>query len=372
MDLVWGLLALVAIFGIPFVLSIYNFAGLFHEWKNKKLRNILWLLTFILGEIYTYLDFDFSYVFFDATWNQQLYNAQKHQPIWTGGIPTIVIITLVGVIGAGILASVDVNKLPPLASVLCISSMYLMLAIQIIWSIQCVKMIYESLGALYIAVPINLIFIVYTIIREKINQWDEKESHQEEGYGKNRLIKSINQCLMKSETWPFVAFVLAIPLLGVLLLVLILFGQEPDAIIKAWTETSGWTLSMKEAPQNLYYDEHYLCTAAAGGHRKVVKPIRMGERHGHSVIVNRQLLIANAFENVLEERTPKFHRAVRAFYDKYGFPVADLIRTNKIACDITYIIMKPLEWIFLLVLYMVDSNPENRIAVQYLPGKEKR
>ncbi|MEE3497253.1 MAG: DUF6688 family protein, partial [Butyrivibrio sp.] len=126
------------------------------------------------------------------------------------------------------------------------------------------------------------------------------------------------------------------------------------------------TFSQRVAPQNLYYDEHYLCTVAAGGHRKIVKPLRMGERHGHKVIVNRQLMIANAFENVLEEKTPKMHRLIRNFYDKYGFPIADYIRMNKVACDITYIVMKPLEWLFLIVLYLVDVNPENRIVVQYM------
>jgi hypothetical protein len=34
---------------------------------------------------------------------------------------------------------------------------------------------------------------------------------------------------------------------------------------------------------------------------------------------------------------------------------------------VVYILMKPLEVMFLLVLYTVDVNPENRIAVQYLP-----
>ena len=32
---------------------------------------------------------------------------------------------------------------------------------------------------------------------------------------------------------------------------------------------------------------------------------------------------------------------------------------------IVYIIMKPLEWLFLLVLYLFDTKPENRIATQY-------
>lgn len=104
---------------------------------------------------------------------------------------------------------------------------------------------------------------------------------------------------------------------------------------------------------------------AAGGHRKVVKPQRYGVRHGHRVIVNRQLCVANAFEQILEEKTPKFHKFVRHVYDTYGFPVAKMIKT-KTAADIVYFIMKPLEWVFLIVLYLTDVKPENRIAVQYM------
>ena len=169
---------------------------------------------------------------------------------------------------------------------------------------------------------------------------------------------------MKSEYWPVAAFLLMWPLLGILIAVLILFGQAPDSVIKAWTETSDWNLSQKVSPQNIYYDEHYLCTVAAGGHEKVVRPLRLGVRHGHQVIVNRQLCVANAFEQILEERTPKFHRVVRDFYDKYGFPVAKLIHSKYVA-DLIYILMKPLEWVFLFVIYMCDAYPENRIALQY-------
>ena len=158
--------------------------------------------------------------------------------------------------------------------------------------------------------------------------------------------------------------------MGIIICILLLFGQNPDALIKAWTETSDWTLSMQQSPPNLSVDEHYLCTVAAGGHKKTVKPLREGQRHGHRVIVNRQLCIANAFEQVLEEKTPRFHKVVRGFYDKYGLPVARLIK-KPLAADIVYFIMKPLEWIFLIVLYLTDKDPEKRIAVQYLPQKDK-
>ena len=77
--------------------------------------------------------------------------------------------------------------------------------------------------------------------------------------------------------------------------------------------------------------------------------------HGHEVVVNRQLCIANAFEEVIQEKTPRFHRAIRSFYDKYGFPVAKLIK-HKWSADIVYILMKPLEWIFLIVLYYQNEG----------------
>ena len=51
-----------------------------------------------------------------------------------------------------------------------------------------------------------------------------------------------------------------------------------------------------------------------------------GVRHGHPVVVNRQLCIANAFEQVLEEKTPRFHRFLRRNYDRYGYPFAKHIK----------------------------------------------
>ena len=74
---------------------------------------------------------------------------------------------------------------------------------------------------------------------------------------------------------------------------------------------------------------------------------------------------ANAFEQVLEEKTPRFHRFLRCNYDRYGYPFAKHIK-KKWAMDLIYYLMKPLEWIFLLVLYLVDRKPENRIAMQYI------
>ncbi|WP_420831467.1 DUF6688 family protein [Paenibacillus sacheonensis] len=111
-------------------------------------------------------------------------------------------------------------------------------------------------------------------------------------------------------------------------------------------------------------DGHYLCTVAARGHRRLVKPLRAGIRHGEPITVNRQLLIANAFENVLEQHMPASHRMIRRLYDSWGYPVSRHIR-SQLAADVVYLAMKPLEWFFLLVLYTVDRRPEDRIQAQY-------
>jgi hypothetical protein len=43
---------------------------------------------------------------------------------------------------------------------------------------------------------------------------------------------------------------------------------------------------------------HYLCTVAALGHPSLVRPERLGVRRGTVIVVNRQLAVANAFEDL--------------------------------------------------------------------------
>lgn len=347
----------------PIMLTFINFAGVFRAAKSEEDRRVEkrfeWI-TLVLGTLYTMLFFTVTEIQLDAHWSEQLYNSQVHQPIWSEAAPTVIVLCVVGVLGYLILSGIGLKKLPPLVTVLSISAMYLGIAVCVVWMIHTI-----SRNWVLSVFPVNCIFIAVKTIRYKITEWNQREEHQET-YSGNSFLQFANRILQRAELWPVLALVLMWPLLGILLVILVLFGQRPDAIIKAFTETADWTLSQQVAPQNAMFDEHYLCTVAAGGHENVVKPLRMGQRHGHRVVVNRQLCIANAFEQILEERTPKFHRAVRHFYDTYGFPVSRLIRT-KGAADVVYVLMKPLEWVFLCVIYLCDAKPENRIAVQYLP-----
>lgn len=302
-------------------------------------------------------------------WEVQLSNVEKHTPIYTGAAATVIVVWLLGLIGYGILQYLPLRKLPPLVTVLSISAMYLGVIELILFTAQVYRP--DDFLDLYLLIlPICCILIVARLLLAKIQEWNHMvQNAEEERFGTEKICQDpvLRWCdgiLRKAAWWPVLGLVLMFPLLGILIVILMLFGQAPDSVIKAFTETSDWNLSLRQAPQNVMHDEHYLCTVAAGGHKKIVKPLRLGRRHGHEVIVNRQLCIANAFEQVLEERTPGFHRALRHFYDTYGFPVARLIH-SKYTADLVYFIMKPLEWIFLCILYLTDAHPENRIAVQY-------
>lgn len=167
---------------------------------------------------------------------------------------------------------------------------------------------------------------------------------------------------------------LCLPLLILIALLLLLFGQQLDSTIKAFTETYKHGLSQWDYMcDNVQCGGHYLCSVAANGHAKIVKPQRYGERNGNKIICNRQLLISNAFEELIEEKFPKLHRTIRRKYDYVGNFVHRFYKVfnNKFFSDAIYFLMKPLEWLFLITLYLFDQNPENRIAQQYLNKSQR-
>lgn len=358
-----GHFLLWVILSAPIVLSFLNLKSLFDlsEERNKKYR-IIAIITFLSGALLSIVYIEFIDIIREDR-REVLYNNQKHFPIYSKGIAPILFIIVLGIIAYLILISKPAYKMPPLLIVVCMSLMYLQATICILWCIQ----LFEGLKTnsltipLYV-LPINCLFIIIREIRIKINEWNSELNN----HNLKERTSPFNKLLKESNNWPILAFVLMIPILGIIVCILVLFGQEPDILIKSFTETADWTLSTKIAPPNVMVDEHYLCTVAANGDKKIVKPLRMGERHGHKVVVNRQLQIANAFEQVLEERIPKIHKVIRYIYDKYGYPISKHIKTN-ILCDLVYILMKPLEWFFLIIIYFNDIHPEDRIARQYLP-----
>jgi hypothetical protein len=67
---------------------------------------------------------------------------------------------------------------------------------------------------------------------------------------------------------------------------------------------------------------------------------------------------------------PAFHKIIRKIYDTCGYPISKNI-TNKYISDIVYILMKPLEYFFVVNLYLFVKNPEDLINRQYRFDNEK-
>ena len=268
------------------------------------------------------------------------------------------------------------KHMSPLIKVFCISGIYGGVALCFVFLFQLLSgarpegidlTLFWNENRFYIlflcVLPVIYLIHVAELFLELVK---EQGKIQEKIIYHNQFLESCNLFLAKGVNAYWMALIFMLPLYGIVIAVLCLFGQKPDSLIEAFTKTSDWVLSREIAPPPVEYDTHYLCTVALQGHKKLVKPMRYGIRRGEKIVVNRQLCVANAFEQLLEERAPVLHRYIRSFYNKYGYPVSRWI-TNPWSADIIYLFMKPLEWIFLFFLYLFDEKPENRICKQYLP-----
>lgn len=324
----------------PIELTVLNLLFLlvpFSDERAGRVGNKFEIVTAALGILLSGLYMNmgtFSNIML-VEWSEQIYDNQVHFPLSPSRLAVVIIIAVLAAIAYIRLKTVKPEKWPPLLAALSIGAVYVGAALCVVWCVQICA--HEPILALF---PANCVIFVLKLVRDLARA---------EGPAKD---------------WPWMGLLGALPALGIIVAIDYLLGGQPDDIVKVWTDTADWTLSQQIAPPPLESHGHYLCTVAAQGHEKIVKPLRPGIRHGRAVTVNRQLCVANAFEQLLEERTPRLHKAVRGFYDKHGFPVSQLI-DKKWKADLVYIAMKPAEWFFLFWLYLLDVQPERRISVQY-------
>ena len=218
----------------------------------------------------------------------------------------------------------------------------------------------------------NLCLIVAAVVRDVVKAWqtiDEKKMPEQKLGGRRPWTNRLRHFCTVLITG-LAGAVAILPLSEFpLLILLLLFGQGPDRPLRC-SPILPIGVCPKESRRRMSILMNIILYCRSRGHPFLVKPIRYGERHGHRVIVNRQLATANAFEDLLAERLPRFHRRIRAFYDAWGYPIARHIRRPWLA-DLVYLVMKPAEWLFILILYCFDVDPETRIAMQYLPQRKR-
>lgn len=359
LELVAWLLVLFFL-GIPALLTLGNVLLLFIE-KRICPRIVGWIDTgiFTLGVSFTAL---YAKIVDFYPWYEQLYvGGGTYSPIAEDSLLTFIVLCAVAVAGYLLLRFLG-KKLSPLVAALCYGGVFLGLALVVMLFVQMATNITDTPAILLLLFPFNYVLCAVRLMRRTAATYAEQMT---QAHYDNHFLQWCQRFMSKSASFLLISFLLAVPLLLVIVVILLLFGQQPDAVVKMFTETAEWTLSQKIPPPRLEAEGHYLCTVAACGDEKVVKPLRAGKRHGRLIVVNRQLLVANAFEDLLAEKMPRLHRVIRATYDRIGLPISKYITTKR-RSNAVYYLMKPLEWLFLVVLYTFDRKPENRICSQYL------
>ena len=250
-------------------------------------------------------------------------------------------------------------KLPPLPLVLCLCFLYIGIVVNIGIASQVSSG--ESGDFVLASFPLFSSLIAILVIGRTLMAVREELSTKT---FRNRWLNKLNTLLSSHFTVLTWSVLLIFPVFVLITLLLMLFGQDYDSVAKGFTETTTWAFSQKEHPPYLEHTGHYLCTVAACGSPRLVKPLRWGKRGGRPIIVNRQLQIANAFEELVADFSPALHRFLRTNYDKYGYDLSQKINTP-FASNLTYLLMKPLEWFFLLCLYTFCLHPEKKIEKQY-------
>lgn len=356
--IIFGTIAFV----IPSILTVWNIYNCYSS-KPKKEKLVASLGIIVGGLFYIMLH---SIVFEEAgQWYEQINTMQIHNSIsieykWFVGF-----IIVLGFAGLFTLLFISAEKLPPLISVMCVVALILLNIFQILYAIQIAKNLdLLSLECLLYVYQANILILSAAVIRKQIIQQVELAKNKEADVKGHKAFQWLYIKMTNISKYTMVIFVCLFFVIAVLEMIFVLAGQGLDAPIKMFTDTADWTFSKQIPPPPVEYDGHYLCTIAAGGHKKIVKPLRLGLRRGETIIVNRQLCIANAFEEIIQEKFPRFHKKIRHFYDTYGYPISRHI-TSPFRADMIYILMKPLEWVFLIFLYMVDLHPEQRINKQY-------
>lgn len=367
MDLmILGAIALVA----PVWLTIWNIYNLFSK-KPKKEMIAFWMTVIIGGFLYILL---YDVAFGPAgDWREVIEVTQTHYSISTQYALGIALPALIGFIGLVVLVCVKAEKKPPLVSAFSVASVTLLNIVQIVYAVQISKNVLDDGFYLlfFYVYHFNIFILSVSAVKKQMNQqleiFKQIYHHKEEDVSsesRNSFINRLYLYVNSISRYSGLIFVCFFFLIAILEIIFVLAGQGADAPIKAFTDTADWTFSKQIPPPPIDHQGHYLCTVAAGGHKKVVKPLRYGTRRGAIIVVNRQLCIANAFEEYIQEKLPKFHRFIRGVYDKYGYPISKNI-TTPLRADIVYFIMKPLEWAFLIFLYLFDIRPEQRISRQY-------
>lgn len=162
-----------ALFVYPIVLAAYQLAMLILETDKTMTKTgvgfdqiVIWY-----GLILEFLYITQAKYTTGSDWYEQLHNLEKHTPIYSGSLPTVIVIFLIGVIGYFYLRFCPLKKMPPLMAVFSISAMYLWLIGIIVFTVQVYggeSMAESTLDTYLLTYPICIFFIIIRTVLCKV------------------------------------------------------------------------------------------------------------------------------------------------------------------------------------------------------------
>lgn len=369
MEMIIMIIIGLCLVGIPLFFTMRNVLVLFI--RRVKPHKLLDLVVFIMGVPLTFL-----IILPLKPWDEPLVELDDiyHSPLY---VEPIIILVMAVAVASYLVLRVKGNRLPPLPATVLLSGLYVGCIYAVLWIVQLSENLFmeepdfrsggmyatRTPGLNYPVIYFMLFAVNYILMAARMVVGYIKEPPAVWPQYKSPFLNRLSRILSQCRKLPVAALVLLLPMCAVILGILTLFGQQ-HVLIDAFTQTDDWYFSTKIAPPVESYQGHYLCTVAAQGSPQIVKPLRRGIRHGVPIIVNRQLCVANAFEDLLLQHRPCLHRFIRRNYDRYGLPVCRYI-DRPWKANVIYWVMKPAEWLFIVVLYSCDTAPEQRIAKQY-------
>jgi hypothetical protein len=124
-----------------------------------------------------------------------------------------------------------------------------------------------------------------------------------------------------------------------------------------WLASWLWSRSVYTSLPDKPPGDCFIVTAAGYGHATFVGPFFEIERGGHRLQANQQLLTFWQFENLWQGRFPRSHAMFRKIYNHAG-PVIARHMVSPWLADLTYIALKPLEWLAMLCLHGKTTLPD--------------
>ena len=111
-------------------------------------------------------------------WQEQLANQERHAPVYTAALPTVLVIAAVGFAGYLLVNFIPLGKIPPLVLVIGMAAMYLGTIESVIWGIQ----VYDG-DIFLLLLPVNCVIITARTVIYKAVSYTHLDVYKRQQWG---------------------------------------------------------------------------------------------------------------------------------------------------------------------------------------------